>query len=108
MRPASPVRLDAGPARRVLHPGRRRSGDRCRAARARRACMIRISGADLVLPDRIVTGSTLVLEGDRIAEILALPDKRGALPSEGGSFLPIEFDLTGCYVVPGFIDVHVH
>jgi N-acetylglucosamine-6-phosphate deacetylase len=63
--------------------------------------MIRLAGADLVLPDRVVAGGTILIEGERIA---ALED----LPPEGGSHLQIDFELAEHYVVPGFIDVHVH
>jgi N-acetylglucosamine-6-phosphate deacetylase len=60
--------------------------------------MIRLAGADLVLPDRVLGGATLVLEGERIVEILA----------EGGSHGDLHFSFPDHYVVPGFIDVHVH
>ena len=62
--------------------------------------MIRLSGADLVLPDRVVDGSTLVLDGDRIVEIAA--GDRADDPQA------VHFSFPGHYIVPGFIDVHVH
>jgi N-acetylglucosamine-6-phosphate deacetylase len=62
--------------------------------------MIRLSGADLVLPDR-VAGGTLVIEGERISAVL--PADR---PPEDGSYLTFSFE--NHYVIPGFIDVHVH
>jgi N-acetylglucosamine-6-phosphate deacetylase len=71
--------------------------------------MIRISGADLILPDRVLTAGTIVLDGDRIAEILP-----GDLPPEGGSYGTgggsdeLSFSFPDHYIVPGFIDVHVH
>jgi N-acetylglucosamine-6-phosphate deacetylase len=61
--------------------------------------MIVLSGADLVLPDRILSPGTLVIDGDRIAEI------RPDAPSAGTHSL---FAFHGHYIVPGFIDVHVH
>jgi N-acetylglucosamine-6-phosphate deacetylase len=59
--------------------------------------MIRLTGADLVLPDRVVGGGTLVIDGDRIVEIV---DR----PAEGD----LQFTFDDHYIVPGFIDVHVH
>jgi N-acetylglucosamine-6-phosphate deacetylase len=61
--------------------------------------MIVLSGASLVLADRILSPGTLVIEGSRIAEI------RHDIPSAG---LHSHFAFHGHYIVPGFIDVHVH
>lgn len=58
--------------------------------------MIVLSGAEIILPDRILTPGTLVIDGDRIAEI------RQGTPHTGG------FAFQGHYIVPGFVDVHVH
>ncbi|HZR25248.1 MAG TPA: N-acetylglucosamine-6-phosphate deacetylase [Vicinamibacterales bacterium] len=62
--------------------------------------MIVLSGASLVLPDRILSPGTLVVDGDRIAEI------RADAPAGGHSHSLFAFH--GHYIVPGFIDVHVH
>jgi len=62
--------------------------------------MILLSGADLVLPDRVLGSSSLLLEDERIVDILSTP--------RAGVFEGVHFDLTGHYIVPGFIDVHVH
>jgi N-acetylglucosamine-6-phosphate deacetylase len=62
--------------------------------------MIVVSGGDLVLPDRIVGGGSLVIEGSRIAAVAAKPHARPA----GAAVV----DASQCYVVSGFIDVHVH
>ena len=62
--------------------------------------MIVLSGASLVLPDRILSPGTLLLEEGRIAEI------RPDAPS--GSHPESHFAFHGHYIVPGFIDVHVH
>ncbi len=62
--------------------------------------MIILSGADLVLPDRVLGPATLVIEGDRIAEV-----RPGVVATFPGAD---HADLRGLYVVPGFIDVHVH
>jgi N-acetylglucosamine-6-phosphate deacetylase len=61
--------------------------------------MIVLSGAALVLPDRLLSAGTLVIEDGRITEIR--PD---TAPPHG----PSSFAFHGHYIVPGFIDVHVH
>ncbi len=70
--------------------------------------MIVLSGAHLVLPDRILTPGTLVIDGDRIVDVRA-----GALsgtPGEPGENIAGShaFAFDHHYIVPGFIDVHVH
>jgi N-acetylglucosamine-6-phosphate deacetylase len=62
--------------------------------------VILLSGGDVVLPDRLLSGATVVVEGERVAEIAD-----GARGPRGQA---IHLDVTGHYVVPGFIDVHVH
>ena len=62
--------------------------------------MILLSGAALVLPDRILSSGTLVIVDGRIADI------RAESPSVNGGHSHFAFD--GHYIVPGFIDVHVH
>jgi len=59
--------------------------------------MIALSGARVVLPDRLLTAATLVIEGDRISEVR--PESGGGDPGS---------PLHHHYLVPGFIDVHVH
>jgi N-acetylglucosamine-6-phosphate deacetylase len=61
--------------------------------------MIVLSGAALVLPDRILSPGTLVIDGGRIAEIR---------PDSPTGYSPSSFAFHGHYIVPGFIDVHVH
>jgi N-acetylglucosamine-6-phosphate deacetylase len=61
-----------------------------------------LSGAALVLPDRILTPGTLTIDGDRIVDIRSGPAPAGSR-STGPAFT---FDRH--YIVPGFIDVHVH
>ena len=63
--------------------------------------MIVLSGAELVLPDRILSPGTLVVEAERIVEI-----RSDAPPAGGHSHPPFAFH--NHYIVPGFIDVHVH
>src|SRR3954462_3374367 len=60
--------------------------------------MFVLSGASLVLPDRVLSPGTLVIEDGRIAEI------RSDAPSGGHA----AFAFHGHYIVPGFIDVPVH
>ena len=61
--------------------------------------MIVVSGGDLVLPARIVTEGALVIDGGRIAAI-----ESHRVDPAGATIV----DAADCYVVPGFIDVHVH
>jgi len=62
--------------------------------------MIVLSGAALVLPDRILSPGTLFIDGDRIADIRS-GDSASQHPHA-------QFAFRGHYIVPGFIDVHVH
>ena len=62
--------------------------------------MIVLSGATLVLPDRLLSPGTLVIDDGRIAEI------RSDAPASGHA--PSQFAFHGHYIVPGFVDVHVH
>ena len=59
--------------------------------------MIVLSGADLVLPGGVQGRATLVIDGERIADVSSAT----ALPA---SSTPLD----GHIIVPGFIDVHVH
>ncbi len=62
--------------------------------------MIVLSGADLVLPDRMVSPGTITIDGARIVDI-----RPGAA---GGGHSHPPFAFYNHYIVPGFIDVHVH
>ena len=57
-----------------------------------------LSGATVVLADRLLEAASLVIEQDRIVEVRA-----GTTAAGAGVH-----DITGHLVVPGFIDVHVH
>lgn len=59
-----------------------------------------LSGADLVLPDRIESGQSLVIEDGRIVDFVSGPRAIG----DGESHV----QLPGGVIVPGFVDVHVH
>ena len=62
--------------------------------------MIVLAGGDLVLPDRILSSASLLLDGPRIAAV----DPRARIDPAGATVI----DVRDRYVVPGFIDVHVH
>ena len=62
--------------------------------------MIVLAGGDLVLPDRILTNASLLIDGTRIAAV----DPNAAIDPAGATVVRAD----DCYVVPGFIDVHVH
>jgi len=62
--------------------------------------MIVLSGGDLVLPDRILPNASLVLDGGRISAI----EPKARVDAAGAMIVRCD----DCYVVPGFIDVHVH
>jgi N-acetylglucosamine-6-phosphate deacetylase len=59
-----------------------------------------LTGADVVLPDRLLSSGTVVLDGDRVVDVLPGAAK--------GSGRDTHHDLRDRLVVPGFIDVHVH
>ena len=62
--------------------------------------MLFLSNADIVLPDRLLSAGTVVIDGDRIIDVLT------TAPAQSAGDL--HFDLRRHTIVPGFIDVHVH
>ena len=62
--------------------------------------MLVLAGGDLVLPDRILTGASLIIDGGRIAAV----EPRSVVDAAGATIV----DVRDCFVAPGFIDVHVH
>lgn len=58
-----------------------------------------LRNARLILPDRIAVGHLRVEAG----KIAALLSHESVLPPEPG-----EVDLGGCFLAPGFIDLHIH
>ena len=62
--------------------------------------MIVLSGADLVLTGGIQSPATLIIEGDRISDVVPGTKSAGTTAQR--------YDLSGYFIVPGFIDVHVH
>ena len=61
--------------------------------------MVVLAGAVLLLPDGLHREGTIVIEGDRIRDVLPAP-------APDAPIAPL--DLRGHFIVPGFIDVHVH
>jgi N-acetylglucosamine-6-phosphate deacetylase len=62
--------------------------------------VIVLAGGDLVLPDGTLTRASLVFDGARIAAVAP----KGRVDPAGATIV----ELDDHYVVPGFIDVHVH
>ena len=62
--------------------------------------MIVLAGAGLILPEGIRSPATVIIEGDRIADVVPGSKASGTAAQH--------HDLSGYFVVPGFIDVHVH
>jgi N-acetylglucosamine-6-phosphate deacetylase len=62
--------------------------------------MIVLAGADVVLAEGIRSPASLIIEGDRIIDVVA--------GSTSASPTAQRYDLSQHFVVPGFIDVHVH
>jgi N-acetylglucosamine-6-phosphate deacetylase len=61
--------------------------------------MIVLAGGDIVLPDRILTNMSLIVDGDRIA---AIESTQHTPPAAA------VIDARDSFIVPGFVDVHVH
>jgi N-acetylglucosamine-6-phosphate deacetylase len=61
--------------------------------------MIVLSGGDIVLPHRILTSASLIVDGDRIAAV----ESSRRWPSAA-----TVIDVQDRFIVPGFVDVHVH
>ena len=62
--------------------------------------MIVLAGGDLVLPDGMLAGASLLVDGSVVADI----DPRPRIEPAAATIV----DASNCYVVPGFVDVHVH
>ena len=61
--------------------------------------MIVLSGAEVVLPDRVLSPGTVVIDEGRIVDVKSSGATAGSVSN---------FAFHGHYIVPGFIDVHVH
>lgn len=62
--------------------------------------MIVLAGGDLVLPNHIIQNGSLVIDGEYITAVAS----RASVDPVGARVI----DVRGGYVVPGFVDVHVH
>jgi N-acetylglucosamine-6-phosphate deacetylase len=62
--------------------------------------VIVIAGGDIVLPDRILPNASLVIDGSRISAVEAA----NRVDPAGATIV----SAIDCFVVPGFVDVHVH
>lgn len=65
-----------------------------------------LAGATVVLPDGVVENGRITVEGRTIAPDRAVP--AGPSGPSGPSGTAATVDLTGHWIVPGFIDIHVH
>jgi N-acetylglucosamine-6-phosphate deacetylase len=61
--------------------------------------MIVLVKGDVVLPDRVLSEGTIIIDAGRIAAIEA-----GAVEPDRATMI----DASDSYIVPGFVDVHVH
>jgi N-acetylglucosamine-6-phosphate deacetylase len=59
-----------------------------------------LAGCDIVLPHRVLPNASLLIDGGRITAI----EPSAQIDSPGATVIK----ASGCFVVPGFIDVHVH
>jgi N-acetylglucosamine-6-phosphate deacetylase len=62
--------------------------------------MIALAGADIVLPDRVVSGGSIVVDRGRIAAI-----ETRVIDAAAGLTV---VNLANHVIVPGFVDVHIH
>jgi N-acetylglucosamine-6-phosphate deacetylase len=61
--------------------------------------MIVLSRGDVVLPDRVLTDGSIIIDAGRIVAVEQMPVELRSAAT---------IDATDCYIVPGFVDVHVH
>ncbi len=62
--------------------------------------MIVLAGGDLVLPNRIIPNGSLIIDGSHVSAVAS----QSSVDPAGARVI----DVRGMFVVPGFVDVHVH
>jgi N-acetylglucosamine-6-phosphate deacetylase len=62
--------------------------------------VIVLAGGDLVLPGRVLPNASLLIDGARIAAV----EPSARIDAAGATIV----ETPECYIVPGFVDVHVH
>ena len=62
--------------------------------------MIVLAGGDVVLPGQILPNAALLIDAGRIAAV----EPHARIDAAGATII----ETSNCYVVPGFVDVHVH
>ena len=62
--------------------------------------MIVLAGGDIVLPGQILANASLLIDGARIAAV----EPSARVDASGATIV----ETSECYIVPGFVDVHVH
>ncbi|MEU0952199.1 N-acetylglucosamine-6-phosphate deacetylase [Streptomyces niveus] len=67
-----------------------------------------LAGARVVLPTGIVENGRVSVEGGRITEAGPAASSVGDTTGSSGATAPGTLDLTGHWVVPGFVDMHNH
>ncbi|HBT63450.1 MAG TPA: N-acetylglucosamine-6-phosphate deacetylase, partial [Ruminococcaceae bacterium] len=55
----------------------------------------------VITPDRVIENAAVVVENGRIQDVLLDHESRHALDG-------VKIDGQGCYLAPGFIDLHCH
>jgi N-acetylglucosamine-6-phosphate deacetylase len=61
--------------------------------------LIKIFNGNIITPYKVVQQGTVVIKGDKIIDV-----SEAAIEVPGA----VELDAKGHYVMPGFIDIHVH
>lgn len=79
--------------------GARRGGDPQRVTQPTDSRPIALTNGRIVLPDRVVTGRALLVEGGKIA---------GLIPADAPGDEAQVLDVGGRVIAPGLVDIHTH